>query len=491
MAINPIDYGIALTPLNPAQQIMQGMQVGGGLLDLREQGLQRQQAADMRPLQMQSAQIGLQGQQLGLRNGLAAEADANAQRSLQEAMMQSQAIRAAEAQAAKQRLATGKLGADDFARFGVMYPEEAAKMKDVVANLSAEQKRQYDSDAAQVFAGLQAGNKAEVQDYLAKRIEATGKSGMDTTALENLSKAVETNDNAAFNMVGGYLSVSNKDFAKSMTETKVMDSTVKTAEAQASVALETAMADLGYKNAQTKRLASQTAIEWSRLGLDKAALAESVAARIAAAKREDTLLSEKQQDMLANSAVAASTSAELAKKAGTAAAAFENAQQSFTETRANTGIPARIGEAVNSAQGVNGTMTQSRLDYAQLVDADIMKNAAAAGNKLTNEDYANQRALYPSPTGDFVPIAKWLRDSERTNQKSAAINDAKAAWLGSNGNLGPAQKSFMVGDVVVGRGQTFQDVVKQIDEVAKPPEPASRRSGRGGRIDFTKPMGGT
>ena len=53
---NPVSYGLGLTPLNPAQNIMQGMQVGQGLLDAREQGLQNQQAAEMRPLQMQQAQ---------------------------------------------------------------------------------------------------------------------------------------------------------------------------------------------------------------------------------------------------------------------------------------------------------------------------------------------------------------------------------------------------------------------------------------------------
>jgi hypothetical protein len=71
--------------------------------------------------------------------------------------------------------------------------------------------------------------------------------------------------------------------------------------------------------------------------------------------------------------------------------------------------------------------------------------------------------LYAPATGAFGPIAKQLRVFESRAKKGSAIDGAKSAWLGANGNLAPASKPFVIDGIVVQRGQTFGDVVKQLD----------------------------
>jgi hypothetical protein len=59
------------------------------------------------------------------------------------------------------------------------------------------------------------------------------------------------------------------------------------------------------------------------------------------------------------------------------------------------------------------------------------------------------------------------------------IDDAKAQWIAQNGGLGPAKAPIAVGNQVVGKGDTFQDVMKKIGQ-AKPTKAAGgKRSGSG------------
>lgn len=469
MAINPIDYSLGVAPLNPAQQIMQGMAVGQSLLDAREQGLQRQQAAQLRPIEMQAAQ-------LGLRQGLAAEADANAARAMQQAMAQSAAVRSARMQEAARALVTGQMTPDQVSRFAVEFPEHPInqKLKEVVEARTDVQRRQDFDRATQVAYALRSGNRDAAVSFLESGAQALEDAGAAEQAagFRESVRQIRSGDagaNAVLGLTEASLAQLAPTLGKSLEEIQKAPANVRKAEADAAieeanaaVAPDAARAAVELAKAQAARYGAQTQLEWARLKLDGKELAERIEARKAQAARDDVQLSEKQQAMLADSAVAAETQAAIARKAAGAAAAFEKADESAIERGMNTGAPAKLMEAVNVVKGSAGSMTEARLSYAQLVDDDIQRRAAESGNKLTDEDYKQQRLLYPPPTGAFAPIAKWLRTREADAKKKDKIETAKSAWLGQNGGLGPAREPFAIGDIVIERGQTFLDVAKAI-----------------------------
>jgi len=471
MAISPVNYGIDLAPLNPAQQIMQGMSVGQGLLDAREQGLQRQQAAQMRPMEMQAAQ-------LGLRNGLAAEADANVARSMQQAMAQSAAIAAAQKQEAKQRLATSKMGPEDFARFGVMYPDEAAKMKDVVGNLSAEQKRQFDSDAGQVFAGLDKGNKEEVQTYLNQRIEATKAAGMDATALENLSKSIDTNETAARNMTGGYLSVSNKDFAKSLTETNTMGATVKEAGAKADIAQVNAdnrnreiASALKLETAQAAKYYSDIKNDAKRLDLDERKFADESAARL---KEFEFKANELPTNLvptvlkMSDESVAADLVADDWDKVSSEFAKYDTSIPGVPfqgDKSVATGLRGSFNETVKSALGVEDGISVLRKRYKGMVAKGVVDNLPQGA--ASDTDIALVKDGFPEGTTDPKILSDFAKAAANVSRADAKVKAARAEFLSRNKGTGLARGDFMVAGVPVKAGDTEADVMRRVFAVSK------------------------
>lgn len=491
-AQSPIDYSLPVLGVNPSQQLLSGMAVGQGLMDARAQGFAQQQREQMAPLQMQMAQLGLRGAQRE-------EAAAIQQAQLQEAARQSAAVRAGEVAEMRRRLASGEnFTPAQLQQISIGFPEIAPDLKGWLAQATDDDKKTRLSQSNTGFALLSSGKKDEAaaffdqQAAIYKRDERFAK---EAKAMEDMAAMVRNSPDAAKIQLGLVASAIDDKWAENATKIGTMGAEVRkaeagaqVAEATASVALDDAMAEIGLKKEQAKRLRNQTALDWKRLNLDEKKLAEETAARIAAARRAEVELSEKQQLLLADAAVDASTQAGIAAKAGDVAAAFEAAGQSLGERVLNTGATAGVGEAINRFQGQSGTMTQARLAYSQLVDADIQRRAKESGNRLTDEDYRQQRALYPDPLGDPEAAAAWARQQERTSRKGAAISDAKAAWLGANGNLGPARGTFAIGDIVVGQGDTLQDVVKQIDSATAAPKASpSKRSGAG---RFTRPMGG-
>jgi hypothetical protein len=276
---NPVSYGLGLTPLNPAQNIMQGMQVGQGLLDAREQGLQNQQAAEMRPLQMQQAQ-------LGLRTGLAAEADANAQRAMQQAAQHSQAIAAAQKAQARQELANSVLTTDKLQKFTILYPEEAKAMEESMKRLSVEERRQFVSEAGQARAALAGGSPDVAVSFLMDRSSAREEAG-DTeraAALKRLAEQARENPTLAQNMLGAFIAADDPEkFAENETKLGVQESAIREAgskadqaasqakitDAQAQTAFEKIAADMGLTKAQAAKYWADIQIDKRKMGLEE------------------------------------------------------------------------------------------------------------------------------------------------------------------------------------------------------------------------------
>lgn len=275
----PYDYSINPGYINPAQAVMQGMQVGGGLLDLREQALQRDQAAAMRPIQTQQAE-------LGLRVGLNAEQQMLAQQQMQQAAAQSAAVQAAKKAEAQRRLATSPMSQRDFAEFSVMYPEEAQRLKDVAAGMGAEEKQQRIVDGTQVYSALRSGDNEAAKKFLEGRAASYEAAGQDAKGLRDTIAMIDRNPVAAQNMMGAFLSFADDKFVGNLEKEQTLGSTIQGAAAKASqedakaiqedakakYAFEQAAAGLGLTKAQIAKIYAdmQRDKEASTLARDKA-----------------------------------------------------------------------------------------------------------------------------------------------------------------------------------------------------------------------------
>jgi hypothetical protein len=455
--VQPVNYGIDVGAVNPAQSLMQGLQVGQGLGD----------ALIVEP----------------------AVAQAQAQKARLD-MAQQQAMSA--------DLASAKTP-QAVALLAVKYPQLADKLKVGLEGLSEQEKTARIGQAQPAYAAVLQGNTKAAADMLRRDAAAYRNSGQEreAKALEDNAALIESNPEAAKTTLGLFLAstMGPQEFEKTYGTLSMQPAKTREAEAQADVrtseaaikaeeakiAAQKLAADLRLTEAQAKRLGDQSALEARRLGLEERELQERVAARLEAARRADVELSEKQQILMTDAALAAEVKGAEAAKAGEVASAFRAAERDTVSRLTNEGAIGTGREMLSRGFGNEGPMTQARLKYMQLVDEDIQRRAKESGNKLTDEDYRQQRKLYPDPEGNFGLVAKWAEDFEQKTRRAASIDDAKAQWIAQNSGLGPAKAPMTIGGAVVGTGETLQDVMKKISQT-KPT--ASRRSASGQRPGF-------
>ena len=366
----PVNYGLNVAPLNPAQEIMQGMAVGQGLLDAREQGLQRQQAAELRPLQMQQAQ-------LAVRTGLAAEADANAARALQAAAAKSSAMAAAEKAAARQRLATEPLTVEALQRFTILYPEESKALEESMKRLSTDERRQFVSEAGQARAALESGNQDAAVAFLQGRAQARKEAGdvERADAMQRFAEQAKQNPVLARNMLAAFIASDDPEkFAENETKLLTQAGTVRegeakaqVAEAQAQTAFEKIAADLGLTKAQTAKYWADIQNDKRKMSLEEMKAADAAAG----AEKGKPLEASAVKEIGAAKAALASLDSILERKKGVdtgPVAAFlnEKAQVLGVDSTEVTELRAELGNVVNEIINTLSGAAVSESEFARI-----------------------------------------------------------------------------------------------------------------------------
>lgn len=465
MAIAPVQYGINLAPLNPAQQIMQGMQVGQGLLDSREQGLQRQQAAQMRPLEMQAAQ-------LGLRQGLAAEADANVKRSMEQAMAQSAAIAAAQKQEAKQALMTQPLSTEALTKFSIQYPEEAKNLETTMARLSTEERRQRVGEAGQVRAALLGGNKEAALSFLNERASAYDQSSGSKEkgdALRALAQRIEQNPIAAANMLGAVVAMEDPEkFTENVEKSMTLEPTIRKTEAEADIANTNAemrrkqiASALKLETAQAAKYYNDMRIDSKRLDLDERKFADESAARL---KEMEFKATDLPTNLVApvlkmsDESVAANLQAD---DWGKLASEFDKFKGGLgIGDTVPTGTQGKANELINSVLGRQDAVSVLRRRYDGMVAKGVVANLPTGA--ASDKDIALVKGGFPEGTDDPKLLADFSRAMERVNRADAKVKGARAEFLARNRGAGLARGGFTVAGLPVQAGETETDVMRRV-----------------------------
>jgi hypothetical protein len=438
------------------------MAVGQGLLDSREQGLERQQAAEMRPLQMQAAQ-------LGLRTGLQAEADANAQRALQAAAQQSAAIRAAEMQAAQRELVSGVLGADKLRKFSVLYPEQAKALEKTLASLETEERRQFVSEAGQARAALENGDVDFAAAYLEERAAVREEADPERAkALRNFAQTARQNPFLAQNMLGAFIAADDPSkFAEADTALQSQGAAVrerfaKAGEAEAKEEIEKVNAEnrrrvidseLGLKRAQTAKYYKDMELDAQRLGFDR----EKFEAENARALRELDLKFDELPTALVPSVLKLS---EEAVSSGMQAQQWDSIADKFAETNAVAGVPGAVSGTLKKWVGYDDDITVLRRQYMGMKAAGVAQNLPPGS--ASDKDIELASAGFPSEFSSPEKLAEFSRAMARIQRADENIKAARAEFLGRNKGAGIARGSFTVSGIQVQPGQTEADVMRRV-----------------------------
>lgn len=470
---NPVSYGLGLTPLNPAQNIMQGMQVGQGLLDAREQGLQNQQAAEMRPLQMQQAQ-------LGLRTGLAAEADANAQRAMQAAAQQSQVIRQQQMTEAMSAYLANPTP-DAANKFLTEYPEHPlSKQYDkVIAARSQAQQEQDFSRSMQVTSAIQSGNTQAGIDLLnaeADKVEAAGDAAT-AKGLRDTAAMMAKNPQQVLGYLQGMQVKLAPQLGKSIADLKSVDSTVKKAEAEAEIADVTALgtlaalqADLGLKKAQTQKYYADMKNDVARLGLEERKFAAESERAI---KELDLKAGEIPANLvpsimkMSDDAVADDMMADDWEKLSSDLGQYQSSYpgQFGDDKTVASGTRGSFNEFVKSSLGVEDGISLVRRRYKGLMASGVINNLPQGA--ASDSDVALAKGGFPGETSDPQKLAEFSAAMARINRASAQVKSARAEFRSRNKSAGDARGTFQVQGVTVEPGMSEGDVLREIFAINK------------------------
>ena len=218
MALSPINY--SLNVADPAQRVLQGAQFGQGFIAQAEQrGLAQDQnaraqaaegrAAEMFPIQMQRAELGIQEAQLGLQ---AQRQKIEAQRAQ---MQRAQAYR----QGWSDLIAKGGAATiDDFDALNAQFPEQAQATMEYFDSLDERRQRPLVATLAQAATALKSGN-VEAGMEVARNFADAARASGDVQLADMASGAValaEASPDAAFAQIGTLLAQVDPDLAKAV-----------------------------------------------------------------------------------------------------------------------------------------------------------------------------------------------------------------------------------------------------------------------------------
>ena len=150
------------------------------------------------------------------------------------------------------------LGAEDYSKMMIKYPEYASSFKNSYDLLSEQQKKAAIADATQLYAALDSENKDLAKDLIQKNLTAAENANDEKNIAINqtMMRMIDTDMNAAKTTAGLFLSSSlgDKDFSNVMN--KLQDLKQKRAESPLNIKKLTKETEL--KEAEVKKVIKQT-----------------------------------------------------------------------------------------------------------------------------------------------------------------------------------------------------------------------------------------
>lgn len=438
MALNYLGYQQTVNPLQAALSGYQsGSQIGRQQIETelamqeRQQGIQKQQAAQAQAKQMQADLAAL-------------SANKNAT-------------------------------ASDYAGIAVKYPQLGEHFKQTFEMLGEERTKVGQKQALNLFSALDAGQVDMAESLLERQIEAATNSGDQESAdgARAMLQVLRTNPEAAKTSAGLSLSMSMgpEEFAATWEKLRSQERKDKLFPLE----VRKAAADAGLTEAQTETEVAE--LEQIAADVRKTnAEADKVAADIKKAQIDlKKSLADQGIELTSTGEKLVNEAVQNQVNLTSLANQYENLASEITN-EINSGAVAGAEERVRRIFGAEDEVTRLRQEYRRLRNSQVLQSLPPG--VASDKDIEIAMSAFPSDNANPELISSFLRGMSKLNRYDAALNGAKAEWVSQVGSLRPATKDVVVNGETVPKGTTFNRAMESIFEPVSTVTPSAAQSGQ-------------
>ena len=453
------------------------------------------------PVTFNDFSMGVQNGQAMVSNNLTIQAKRDAL--VQQRVAAAQAQIAAQEQAKAQAQLKAELLAESqqeggptalgLSRIVTRHPQLADAMKDNIAGRGKAEQEQLKNQLTSTFVrsmnGDIEGAAVELEDAAAAYENSPGREA-DAKPLRDFAKLLRDNPNAAKTTMGIKLATvlgpdyekivvagintdssvakAGADAVKADAEAKIKGEEIKIKATEAQFASQTAIAGLRLTKAQGDRLYAQSANDARRLDLDRDALAQANAQKLAeleatAGKLPPEVFKEVNDTVRlgASAGMQAMAAEDLAKKFQ---AYDDKAKAEFATTTAS-GARSWAIEGVKQIAGFEDEVSAIRKQFNALVADNVIKNLPPGA--ASDKDISLIQGGFPSENSSPQTLVNFLGAVSRVQRAAQASRNDESEYLARNRSLGVARVPMTINGIAVNPGESYgQFVAKRAAFVA-------------------------
>ena len=356
----------------------------------------------------------------------------------------------------------------------LQFPERAKEIQDA---WGMEDKVQRDSTlkaAVPFFAALNNGRPDVAKGMLEQRVAALQNSGQDSSHEEQWLQQLNNGQaDVVKGQMGLFLSAVHPDFAKnfgelgaesraaalapSVQEKSVADARKAGAEATTAQVTAANAPKVAAQAAEESRwkladLKSQIEDRAARRFLDTDKLTTDTQIRLKELGQKFGELPESVTKML-NDSVLSSTSSEQQTSQ------YHQLASQIDALGASWGTATSVNEWLKRATGNEDAVSALRREYTRMASQGVIK--LMPPGPASDQDVKNAKEGIPNANASPQVVASYLRGMAKLSAYDAALNSAKAEWLGQVRNLGKARSDIEIDGVKVPAGMSFDDFARK------------------------------
>ncbi len=451
--VNPVQYGIAPTPIDLGQ-FARGMAIGGGITDAVDVMKQREMA--------------------------------------QQQAQQNMAIQAAQRAAL---LDLEKAPSSEKARSILLrFPGLKDQVGGFMSSLNEDEKKARLSQMTEATGFLTSGDVEGAKQAFLRSAQAYENAGrpQDAAPLRRLAEQVEANPDAVRAQLQLRIEAVDPEAGKRLSEFELNKEKVRKEAGEASIKETQAMAEydrlaaeIGLTNAQAKQARTAAYVAAASLGLEREKFAlEKLKAETEAKERVRDLPEPAQKRVIEATGEAVKADM-LAEEADRIAVQFE----AMAAQGVQGGVLAKGAEWLKEKFGKEDWKTQARKahDAVRATEVMIKLPPGAASDK----DVALAEKPIPEGTNDPALVASWERGVAKRARFSSSMRRSEADFIAQNGGVGMVKRRMVVNGVPLEAGMTYGEVQEVLTNraiaaagikaspIAQPAPTGSRRTGSG------------
>lgn len=361
--------------------------------------------------------------------------------------------------------------ASNYARLNAMFPDKAAEIKESWSALSKEQQQNDLRQKSRLKAHLDAGDAEGAINLLNQRIEADRAAGEDIT--DDL-QVVELLRNGRTDVVRGLVTYDLATISDPDKMAEVFTTFREDERAQELQPYEVGKADADIRKTEADAAKTLADIDYlaKNYGLDAAKL-DLDRERLSLDQNKFITETRLKLDELNNSGIdidPASTKTmneaviEAQKLAGTADQMLTVADKLDKAGSDGWGVFSTVNGVWNNAFGSQDAVTEARQQYIKLRNSAVINDLPPG--TASDRDIAIFMEGWPKPNAKKDHVVRFLKGYAKINKLAAANQDARAAWISANGNLGTAKRDMVVAGRTVPAGTTYGKFASTLNDAA-------------------------